>query len=155
MRVAAVDGDVIDANLLIAGAVKHDLPDFRGNISPWGVGWYAVMEKDRSHDLRVVIARFERSDAPLVKGQRRVGHNQIRVDLFPTADAQTIRASTIRGVEREIPRLQFVHGIAMLRTSQGQREKMLVFGKAACGPRGHAAVLRIGAVKLRLPTTTV
>ena len=66
---------------------------------------------DRLRHLLVVVGRAggPRQDRPLAERQRRVRHDQLRVDLHLRAEAGAARAGAVRGVEREHPRLQLGH----------------------------------------------
>ena len=144
--IAPVNGDVVDFHLLRPKTMHDGALHLFRHILPGGVLVATEMPRYRGEHLRIVVAVFKRGDATLGQAQRRVGHQKGFVDLFTTADTRAIGASPVRCVEAEIPRLQLIHGMPVLRTRKRQAEQMLADAKAALSSTGGAA-----GCALRLP----
>ena len=139
--VATVHGAVVHPHLLIPQAVHNGLLRLLRHILPGGVGIRAHVLGHGAQHLGIVVTALEGSDDPLVQGKGRIGHHKRRVHLVAAADAEAIGTGTVGGVEGEVAGLQLVHGVAVLRARQRQREQVLPFPKPARGPRGGAAGL--------------
>ena len=131
VRLATVHRDVVDAHLVLAQAVQKPVLRLLRHILPRGVGVGAEVRGHGAQHLRVVVAGLERRDGALVQRQRRVGHHQRRVHLLAAADAEAVGAGAIGCVEREVARLQLVHGVSVLGACQREREDVLPRAQAA------------------------
>ena len=99
---------VVDLVPLAAGAVEEDLAVLAGEVLPRGVDVDPVVVRDR-FDQPLPVARVP--DPPglqsaLAQGERRVRHDQLRVDDALEAEAVAAIAGSVRGVEGEDPRLE-------------------------------------------------
>ena len=124
VRLAAVDRDVVDAHLLLAEARHDGLLRAARHILPRRGRVNAHVRRHRLDDLRIVVPRAKRRDDALVKGKRRVRHHERGVDLVAAADSQAVGAGAVRCVEREVARLQLVHGMTMFGTGEREREEV-------------------------------
>ena len=122
--VAVAVGDV---QLLAVGPIQEQVAVLLGEVFPGGVQIDVVALRDRLGHLLVVVrhAVRPRHDRALAHRQRRVGHEQLRVDLHLRAQPRAALARPVRRVEREDPRLQ-LH----------QRRSVLGAGEAL-GERKH------------------
>ena len=117
---------VLHVDLVAVGAVQEPVLLLRRELPPRNVGRDLVAVGDRL-DHRLVEARAAdrpRHERAVIDRERRVGHEQVGIDLLLRAEAGAARACAVRRVEREDPRLQL-----------GQRDAVL----------GAGEVLRVGA----------
>ena len=129
--VTSIDRGVIDPDLFLPQAFEQSLLDFFGHVLPRGVLVAAHMQCNGFKNLRVIVAALKRRNGSLRQRQRGIGDDQAGVDLFPAADTRTVRTGSVWSVETEVARLKLVHGMAVLRTGQCQREQILAFAKTA------------------------
>ena len=101
----------------LVGPVQEQLAHLLGQVLPRHVEVDAVALGDRLGHLLVVVRRAPRPRRERALGdrQRRVGHDQLGVDLHLRAQPRAVRAGAVRRVEREDPRLELdqrrpVHG---------------------------------------------
>ncbi len=110
-RVAALPAHrvaVADVELLAAGAVQEEVALLLGQILPRRLEVDLVAVGDRLDHL-LVEARVDdspRDERALRDGERRVGHDQVGVDLALRAEAGAARTGAVRRVEREDARRQ-------------------------------------------------
>ena len=88
--------------------------------------------------LGVVVAALERRDDALVQREGRIRYHERGVHLVAAPDAEAVGAGAVGCIEREVARLQLVHGVAVLGAREGQREQMLPLPEAARGAGGGA-----------------
>ncbi len=124
---APIHRHVIDAHLLIPQPLHQRLLHLARHVLPGHIVTRAHMLGHRAQDLRIVVAILQGRNSTFAQRERRIGHHQGWVDLFAASDAEARRARPVRRVEREIARLQLVHGEAVLGACQRQREEMLPF----------------------------
>ena len=100
-----------DVDAIAVGAVQEAVADVLGEVLPRAVHVDLPLVRDRLRHLLVVIrgARGPRQDCPVVQRQRRVRHDQLRVDLHLRPEPRAARAGAVRRVEREHPRLELRH----------------------------------------------
>ena len=87
--------------------------DVRGQLLVGLVDGEAELVGQRLHDAQEVLADLvvaPGGDGALVDGLRRVGHDELGVDLHAGAESVALRARAERGVERERAGLQLVDG---------------------------------------------
>ena len=113
-----------DLNALAVGAVEEELAGLRRQVLPRRVEVDVVALGDRLRELVVVVGRAHRprGDRPLADRQRRVGDDQLGVDLHLRAQPRAARAGAVRGVEGEDPRLELDEAGAVHRTGELLRE---------------------------------
>ena len=99
---------VADVDPLAVGAVQEEILLLRGQLLPRLVEVDLPLVGDRL-DHRLVearAARRPRDERALADRERRVGDEQVGVDLLLRAEARAARAGAVRRVEREDPRLE-------------------------------------------------
>ena len=125
--VAVLVGDV---DALAVGAVEERLAHVLVQVLPGRVQVHLPLVGDRLGHLLVVVrgAGGPRQDRPLRQRQRRVGHDQLGVDLHLRAQAGAARAGAVRGVEREDARLQLGHRGAAVQAGEALGEGLDLAG---------------------------
>ena len=111
---------VLDVDLVAVGAVEEVVLLLLGQLLPRDVGRDLVAVGDRL-DHRLVepgAADRPRHERAVVDRERRVGHEQVRVDLLLRAEAGAARARAVRRVEREDARLELGQRDAVLRAGE-------------------------------------
>ena len=123
-RVAPIARVVLDLDLLVPQAAEQGLAGFLRQIAPRGLVGHADVLARRGEDLRPVVRVAEEAAEDAARnGQGRVLDQSRGVHDLAEAQAVAVGAGAVRSVEREVARLQVVHGVAVLRA--GERERVL------------------------------
>ncbi len=122
---AAVAVAIGDLHGLAVRAVEEQLAVLLLQLLPRRLEVDAVALGDRLADLLVVVrgAVGPRGERALGDRQRRVGHDQLGVDLALRAQAGAALAGAVRGVEGEHPRLELGHRGAALQAGEALGER--------------------------------
>ncbi len=117
-----------DEDALPTGPVEEQRAMLRRQVLPGRVEVDVVLLGQREGDLPVVLrgARRPRCQRALADRERRIGNDELRVDLHLRAEARAALACAVRRVEREDPRLELRHRRAALQAGEllGERQDL-------------------------------
>ena len=148
---------VLDVDLVAVRAVEEVVLLLLGQLLPGDVGRDLVAVGDRL-DHRLVepgAADRPRHERAVVDRERRVGNEQIRVDLLLRAEARAARAGAVRRVEGEDARLELGKRDAVLRAGEVLRVRRALAGVDAVDDDEPFGELHRGLDGLRQPRAQI
>ena len=148
---------VLDVDALAARAVEEELALLLGQLGPrrLQVDLPAVGDALDHRLVEVRVHHRPRHERALADGERRVGHDEVGIDLQLRAEARAARAGAVRRVEREDARLELRQRDAVLGAREVLAEEHLLFGvEDVDRPRGRRRAGR-GLDRLREPLAEV
>ena len=117
---------VLDVDLVAVGAEEEEVLLLLGQLLPRQLEVDLVAVGDRLDDRLVEARVAERPghERALADRERRVGHEQVGVDLLLGAEARAARAGAVRRVEREDARLELRQSRRRARGRRSSRENV-------------------------------